>query len=101
MQGLDLPGCHPRLAQMLAAQSQRRRAAQEGAQEGVQGHPQGAMPTVAQTPAVARDRAQFAVQNKVNTLRGQAPLWAAASVATHREEREHALDRIATAAVRW
>lgn len=97
MQGLDLPGCHPRLAQMLAAQAQRRRAAQEG----VQGHPQGAIPTVAQTPAVARDRAQFAVQNKVNTLRGQAPLWAAASVATHREEREHALDRIATAAVRW
>lgn len=28
VQGLDLPGCHPRLAQVLAAQSERRRAAQ-------------------------------------------------------------------------
>ncbi|ART48518.1 translesion DNA synthesis-associated protein ImuA [Acidovorax carolinensis] len=28
VQGLDLPGCHPRLAQVLAAQAERRRAAQ-------------------------------------------------------------------------
>lgn len=28
-QGLDLPGCHPRLAQVLLAQAERRRAAQE------------------------------------------------------------------------
>lgn len=32
-QGLDLPACHPRLAQVLAAQAERRRAAQVAAQE--------------------------------------------------------------------
>ena len=31
VQELDLPGCHPRLAQALAAQAQRRQAAQEAA----------------------------------------------------------------------
>jgi len=32
-QALELPGCHPRLAQMLAAQAERRRAAQQDASD--------------------------------------------------------------------
>ncbi|RQO81548.1 translesion DNA synthesis-associated protein ImuA [Acidovorax sp. FJL06] len=37
VQGLDLPGCHPRLAQALAAQARRRQAAQEAVLEAARG----------------------------------------------------------------
>lgn len=72
-QGLDLPGSHPRLAQVLAAQAARRRTAQGVAGATVARH--GATPVLTMRPALAPGLA--------------AP-----------ERRGHALDRTAVAMVR-
>ncbi len=72
MQGLDLPGCHAHLVQMLAAQAQRRRAAQQVAPG----------PTQSTQPEKVQDRVQEAAQTMADaTTRGKSPRWAAASVA--------------------
>ncbi len=72
VQGLDLPGCHPRLAQVLAAQAGRRRAAQWMANAMMEVRSNAAVPI---RPALA-------------------PVMAGA------ERRGHALDCIAVAVVR-
>ena len=72
-QGLDLPGCHPRLAQVLAAQAARRRAAQGVAGATVARH--GAAQALPMRPALA-------------------------SLMAVPEGRDHALDRTAIALVR-
>jgi protein ImuA len=76
--GLDLPGCHPRMAQALAAQAARRQAMQDAAQG------------MAMAPA---QRAQLLR----SVDRGSAPIPAPA--AARPEGRGHALDRVATAAM--
>lgn len=75
VQGLDLPGCHPRLAQVLLAQAERRRAAQE----------------VASALVASR-----------NGVAAQAPgrLRVFPALVASAERREHALDRPAIALVR-
>lgn len=73
VQGLDLPGCHPRLAQVLAAQAERRRAAQVVARATVVRH----------SPAQA-----LPLRLAPRTLRAMP------------ERKDHALDRAAVALVR-
>ena len=73
VQGLDLPGCHPRLAQVLAAQAERRRAAQVVARATVVRH----------SPAQA-----LPLRPAPGTLRAMP------------ERKDHALDRAAVALVR-
>jgi protein ImuA len=75
VQGLDLPGCHPRLAQVLLAQAERRRAAQGVASAWVASR-NGAS---AQAPGLLRERP---------------------ALAARAEGRGHALDRAAIALVR-
>jgi protein ImuA len=73
-QGLDLPGCHPRLTQVLAAQVERRRAAQR----------------IANTLVVRRNAAVLPVRTALALAPGMAGP----------ERRDHALDRPAVALVR-
>jgi protein ImuA len=81
-QGLDLPGCHPRLAQVLAAQAERRRAAQ----------------WIANTLVVRRNEAAAlgapAAPAALPVRPALEPLMAVP------ERRGHALDRAAVALVR-
>ena len=74
-QGIDLPGCHPRLAQVLLAQAERRRAAQEVAS------------------ALVAGRHRVATQ-------GPATLAMRGALLAVPEGRRHALDRAAIALVR-
>ncbi len=75
VQGLGLPGCHPRLAQVLLAQAERRRAAQ-GVASALVASRNGA---AAQVPGLLRERP---------------------ALAARAEGRGHALDRAAIALVR-
>ncbi len=81
-QGLDLPGCHPRLAQVLAAQAARRRAAQADAGSAMVA---GRLAAAAKAPGALPMRP---------SLEPQEPLgdWP--------EGRGHVLDRAAIALVR-
>ncbi|WP_029412988.1 translesion DNA synthesis-associated protein ImuA [Acidovorax radicis] len=74
-QGLDLPGCHSRLAQVLVAQAERRRSAQ----------------VVAST---------FAAAKAPEVLAMRPPLGALGELGIRPEGRGHALDRAAMALVR-
>ena len=78
-QGLDLPGCHPRLAQVLMAQAERRRVAQVVAS------------------AVMAGRSAAATAKASGGLPIRPPLG---SFGTGPEGRGHALDRAAIALVR-
>lgn len=99
MQALDLPGCHPQLAQMLAAQAQRRRQAQHAAQDLAHSNTQ--EPSQATPKEKAQEKAQAVVHNMVaGTVLGKSPLGALTTVAVRREEGEYALDRVAVATVR-
>ena len=81
-QGLDLPGCHPRLAQVLAAQAGRRRAAQVDA---------GSTLVAGRLAAAAKASGALPMRPSLEPL---VPLGAGP------EGRAHALDRAAIALVR-
>lgn len=81
-QGLDLPGCHPRLAQVLAAQAGRRRAAQVDA---------GSTLVAGRLAAAAKASGALPMRPSLELL---VPLGAGP------EGRAHALDRAAIALVR-
>lgn len=95
--GLDLPGCHPLLAQVLQAQAERRRTAQQQASKLVRGHSAGPITWPAGTSAGTLSSASLAAPPvllpSVKALPpsdGPAPL----------ERSSHALDRIASARAR-
>lgn len=83
--GLDLPGCHPRLAQVLAAQAERRRAAQVDAGSAL---------------AAGRLAAATKTLGGLTMPPGWGPSEPSDALETKPEGRAHALDRAAIALVR-